>query len=60
MVELVFAQITSMFQENVKSVLNSYNVRFVIVLAYNTVVWHWCNSQESYKQFVANRINQTS
>ena len=46
------------FVQNVKSALESQNVRSVTGWTDSTVVLHWLNKKGNYKHFVGNTVNK--
>ena len=44
--------------QNVKSALESQNVRSVTDWTDSTIVLYWLNEKGNYKQFVGNKVNK--
>ena len=53
--ELVAAQMVANLAENIRTSLQNHNIREVYGWSDSTVVLHWLQGNESYKQFVHNR-----
>ena len=56
--ELILTHMGANLVQNVKSALESQNVRSVTGWTYSTVVLYWLNEKRNYKQFAGNRVNK--
>ena len=56
--ELISTHMGANLAHNVKSALESQNMRSVTGWTHSTVVLYWLNKKGNYKQFVGNRLNQ--